>query len=337
MEVITLSHGNGGEDTHKLIEEIFYKYFNSDILLQKSDGGILGELIGEVVTTTDSFVVDPIFFSGGDIGKLSVCGTVNDLAVMGATPLFITVSFIIEEGLLISDLELIVKSMSNTINDVGIKVVAGDTKVVERGRGHKIYINTTGIGVIGENTYKVDGKGIAKGDKIIISGTIGDHGMAIMSEREFLGVDGEIESDCACLNGMIREVLEISKNIKIMRDPTRGGLATTLKEIVNMANMSILINEEEIPINDEVKNFSDMLGFDPLYIANEGKIILIVSANDAENVVQKMKKNILGKESRIIGEVIDDDRSKKNLYLKTSLGAIRILHMAQGELLPRIC
>lgn len=335
MEVITLSHGSGGEDTHKLIEDIFYKYFKSDILLQKGDGGILGKLQGEIVATTDSFVVDPIFFPGGDIGKLSVCGTVNDLAVMGATPLFITVGFIIEEGLLIKDLEKVVKSMSETINEVGVKVVAGDTKVVEKGRGHKIYINTTGIGVIGSDTYKVSGEGIRHGDKIIISGTIGDHGMAIMSQREFLGVDGDIKSDCACLNFLIKDILETSKSIRIMRDPTRGGLATTLKEIVELSNKSILINEDDIPVNEDVRNFSDMLGFDPLYVANEGKIVLIVESKDAESVVDKMRKNCLGKDSKIIGEVIDDNRNK--LYLKTSIGAIRVLHMAQGEMLPRIC
>lgn len=335
MEFITLSHGSGGEDTHKLIEDIFYKYFNSDILLQRGDGGILGELKGDIVTTTDSFVVDPIFFPGGDIGKLSVCGTVNDLAVMGATPLFITVGFIIEEGLLLSELETIVKSMSKTINEAGIKVVAGDTKVVEKGRGHKIYINTTGIGVIGTEEYEVSGNYMKSGDKIILSGTIGDHGMAIMSEREFLGVNGEIKSDCACLNYLIKDILDTSKNVRIMRDPTRGGLATTLKEIAELANKSLLINEEVIPVKDEVRSFCDILGFDPLYVANEGKIVLVVESNDAEKVLKKMKNNCLGVDSEIIGEVMDDSRN--NVYLKTYLGAIRVLNMAQGEMLPRIC
>ena len=335
MKKITLSHGSGGEETHKLIENLFYKYFNNDILLQESDSSIINEIKGKIAITTDNFVINPIFFNGGDIGKLSVCGTVNDLCMSGATPLYITVSFIIEEGFLIEDLEKIVKSIGDTSKYTNVKIVAGDTKVVERGKCEKIYINTTGIGLIKENDYIVDGSNINPGDKIIVSGTIADHGISIMSSREFFQVENEIKSDCSPLNYLVGDIMNSSKNIKIMRDPTRGGIANTLKEIVNKVGKSILINEEDIPVKEEVMNFCEMLGLDPLYVANEGKLICIVGKEDASKVLDVMRSNKLGVEANIIGEVIEDKKS--NLYLKTQLGATKVLQMAQGELLPRIC
>lgn len=335
MKKITLSHGSGGEETHKLIKNLFYKYFNNNILLQENDSSIINEIKGKIAVTTDSFVINPIFFNGGDIGKLSICGTVNDLCMSGATPLYITVAFIIEEGFLIEDLEKIVKSIAQTAKYTNVKIVAGDTKVVERGNCEKIYINTTGIGVIKESDYIVDGSNINIGDKIILNGTIADHGISIMSNREFFQVESEIKSDCAPLNYLVRDIMNTSKNIKIMRDPTRGGLANTLKEIVNKTSKSIILNEEDIPIKDDVESFCEMLGLDPLYVANEGKLICIVDKDDAPKVLESMRNNEFGKEAVIIGEVIEE--TKSNLYLKTSLGSTKILHMAQGELLPRIC
>lgn len=335
MKKITLSHGSGGEETHKLIKNLFYKYFNNNILLQENDSSIINEIKGKIAVTTDSFVINPIFFNGGDIGKLSICGTVNDLCMSGATPLYITVAFIIEEGFLIEDLEKIVKSIAQTAKYTNVKIVAGDTKVVERGNCEKIYINTTGIGVIKESDYIVDGSNINAGDKIILNGTIADHGISIMSNREFFQVESEIKSDCAPLNYLVRDIMNTSKNIKIMRDPTRGGLANTLKEIVNKTSKSIILNEEDIPIKDDVESFCEMLGLDPLYVANEGKLICIVDKDDAHKVLESMRNNEFGKEAVIIGEVIEEIKS--NLYLKTSLGSTKILHMAQGELLPRIC
>ncbi|WP_270940651.1 hydrogenase expression/formation protein HypE [Romboutsia lituseburensis] len=335
MKKITLSHGSGGEETHKLIKNLFYKYFSNNILLQENDSSIINEIKGKIAVTTDSFVINPIFFNGGDIGKLSICGTVNDLCMSGATPLYITVAFIIEEGFLIEDLEKIVKSIAQTSKYTNVKIVAGDTKVVERGNCEKIYINTTGIGVIKESDYIVDGSNINIGDKIIVSGTIADHGISIMSNREFFQVESEIKSDCSPLNYLVRDIMNTSKNIKIMRDPTRGGLANTLKEIVNKTSKSIILNEEDIPIKDDVESFCEMLGLDPLYVANEGKLICIVDKDDAPKVLESMRNNEVGKEAVIIGEVIEE--TKSNLYLKTALGTTKILNMAQGELLPRIC
>lgn len=334
MDRIMLSHGSGGEETHKLINELFYKYFKNDILLQQNDSSIINEIKGQIAITTDSFVINPIFFEGGDIGKLSVCGTINDLSMSGAKPLYITVAFIIEEGLLISDLEKIVKSIADTASLAKVSVIAGDTKVVDKGRCDKIYINTTGVGFI-DYSKSIDGTNVEVGDKIILSGTIGDHGISIMSQREYFQVENSIKSDCACLNELVENMLSTSNNIKIMRDPTRGGLATTLKEIVNTTNKSILINEASIKIKEDVRNFSEILGLDPLYIANEGKLICIVKNEDAPKVLKTMKESKLGKDASIIGEVINSDNA--NLYLKTELGATKILQMAQGEILPRIC
>ena len=334
MDRIMLSHGSGGEETHKLINDLFYKYFKNDILLQQNDSSIINEIKGQIAITTDSFVINPIFFEGGDIGKLSVCGTINDLSMSGAKPLYITVAFIIEEGLLISDLEKIVKSIADTASLAKVSIIAGDTKVVDKGRCDKIYINTTGVGVI-DYSKSIDKTDIQVGDKIILSGTIGDHGISIMSQREYFQVENSIKSDCACLNELVENMLSTSNNIKIMRDPTRGGLATTLKEIVNTTNKSILINEASIKIKEDVRNFSEILGLDPLYIANEGKLICIVNSEDATKALKTMKENKLGKDASIIGEVINSDNA--NLYLKTELGATKILQMAQGEILPRIC
>ncbi|TCO74623.1 hydrogenase expression/formation protein HypE [Marinisporobacter balticus] len=335
MEIITLSHGSGGKTTHKLIENLFYKNFKNDILLQKNDSSILQKMNGKVAVTTDSFVIKPIFFLGGDIGKLSICGTINDLAVSGAKPMYITVGFIIEEGLEIGILEKIVMSMAKMAKQANVKVIAGDTKVVEKGSVDKIFINTTGIGLIEDRQLYLCANNIQEGDKVIISGSLGDHGMCIMSQREELGLDANIKSDCNLLNTLIKDILNTSKNIRIMRDPTRGGLATTLNEIIAHSNRSIVLNEKDIFIKEEVMSMCQMLGFDPLYVANEGKVVVIVSKDDANKVLDTMRGDPLGKNATIIGEIIDDNKNR--VYLKTDIGGTRILNMHDGELLPRIC
>ena len=335
MEVITLSHGSGGKATNKLIENIFYKYFNNDLLNQKNDSTVLPEINGRLSFSTDSFVVNPIFFEGGDIGKLAICGTVNDIAMSGAKPLYISVGFIIEEGLPLNDLEKIVKSMSDTAKEANIKIVTGDTKVVEKGSVDKIYINTTGIGVIEENEINIGGDKVEDGDVIIVSGTLGDHGMCIMNLREELGFDNNIKSDCTLLNKLISEILSVSKNIKVLRDPTRGGVATTLNEIIEHSKISMEITEDSIPVKDEVKAMCDILGLDPLYIANEVKLIVVVDKNDSDKVLEVIKKNPIGVDASIIGHAIKDGKNK--LYLKTTIGGKRIVNMPEGELLVRIC
>ncbi|WP_346866952.1 MULTISPECIES: hydrogenase expression/formation protein HypE [unclassified Clostridium] len=335
MEVITLAHGSGGEETYKLIKNVFLRYFNNDILKEQGDSAILDMIKGKIAITTDSFVVDPLFFKGGDIGKLSICGTVNDLCVSGATPLYISAGFILEEGLELKDLEKIVKSMADTANKIGVKIVTGDTKVVQSGKGHKVYINTTGIGYIEKNNYQLNINEIKEGDVIIISGTIGDHGTSIINERENLDIESGLKSDCAALNELTKAIMDTSNEIRIMRDPTRGGLANTLKELVNTSGKSMEIWQKDIPIREDVRNFCDLLGFDPLYMANEGKLICIVSNKDAHRVLNVIKSNSLGREGAIIGKVLDDGKSK--LYLKTYIGGTKVLGMLQGELIPRIC
>lgn len=335
MEVITLACGNGGEESSKLISDLFYKYFKNSELIKGNDASIIDINNERIAISTDSFVIKPIFFKNGDIGKLSVCGTINDLAVSGAIPKYITVAFVIEEGFLIKDLERIVISISNEAKKNDVFIIAGDTKVVERGSCDGIYINTTGIGILPKDREVLDYKNIKSGDKIIVSGTIGDHGTSIMCEREELGVNSEIKSDCASLYKLTKEILKCSNNIRIMRDPTRGGLATTLKELVDSSRMSMRINEEDIPINDGVYSICDMLGLDPLYIANEGKLICIVSKEDSTEVLDVMKSLKVGENAKIIGEVLEE--SKKKLYYKTIIGSERILEKAKGEQIPRIC
>ena len=335
MEIITLAHGSGGKTTNKLIDKLFYKYFNNELLSQKNDSTVLPFINGKIAMSTDSFVINPIFFEGGDIGKLSICGTVNDICMSGAKPLYISVGFIIEEGLSINDLEKIVQSMAKTANEAGVKIVTGDTKVVEKGSCDKIYINTTGIGIIEEDNKYLSGDKVKPGDKVIISGTLGDHGMCIMNKRENLGFESNIKSDCCLLNELIKDILSVSKNVRVLRDPTRGGLATTLNEIIEHSNVSIEIQEDKIPVKEEVAAMCDILGMDPLFIANEGKLVVIVDKNDADNVLSIMKKNPVGKASVLLGEVINDGKNK--LYLKTNIGGKRIINMPEGEILVRIC
>lgn len=335
MEIITLAHGSGGRATNKLINDIFYKYFNNDFLAQKNDSTVVPALGNKLAITTDSFVINPIFFPGGDIGKLSICGTVNDIVMSGAKPMYITVGFIIEEGLSIDDLERLVKSMAETAKEAGITIVAGDTKVVEKGKGDKIFINTTGVGVIEDNNYYLSGDSLKEGDKIIISGTIGDHGICILNKRKDMNFGMEVESDCGLLHTLVRDILEVSNGVRVLRDPTRGGVATTLNEFAKESNVTIEVLEEALPVKGEVSSMCDILGLEPLYIANEGKLLVAVTGEDCEKVLQAMRNNPMGKEASIIGEVVSGSNGK--VYLKTEIGGKRILTMPEGELLVRIC
>ena len=331
---ITLAHGSGGKLTHELIRQLFLPNFSNEALSQLGDSAILQFNGARLAFTTDSYVVKPLFFPGGDIGRLAVSGTINDLAVVGAKPMFLSAGFIIEEGFEMSLLEKVVNSMKETAAVAGVEIVTGDTKVVERGSVDNLYINTCGIGVV-NNGINLSISRIEIGDKIIISGTIADHGLAVISERESLGFSPSIKSDCAPLSGLIGRLINSGANIKFMRDPTRGGLATTLNEIVNTKKYGILINEQNIPINNNVRALCEILGYDPLYIANEGKVVIVASANDAAKVCDILKEDDLGKDAEIIGEALKEPQGK--VCLKTVIGGTRIIDMLVGDQLPRIC
>lgn len=333
---ILLGHGSGGKLSHDLISDLFVKYFSNDILDAQSDAAIIPVSTQNIAFTTDSFVVDPIFFPGGNIGKLAVAGTVNDIAVSGAKPLYLSASFIIEEGLVLSELEKIVKTMADEAQKAGVKIVTGDTKVVNRGKCDKVFINTTAIGVIEpENVHIGSGKKIKPGDKIIINGSLADHGMCIMAAREDLQFSADIVSDCACLNGLIAEALATSSSIHFMRDATRGGLATVLCELAINAGVGIEIKEDNLPVRENVRGICELLGFDPMYVANEGKVLIVVAAEDAENVLNVIKKNEFGKEAAIIGEIVGEHQRKA--WITTGIGGRRIIDMLAGDQLPRIC
>ncbi len=333
--IITLAHGSGGSATLALIENIFKKYFDNEILSAGDDSARLN--IGNarnIVFTTDSFVVTPIFFKGGNIGKLAVCGTVNDLATSGATPLYLSCGFIIEEGFSMNELERIVETMSITARECGVKIVTGDTKVVQKGAVDKIFINTSGIGVLPED-IDISGRNAKMGDKIIISGTIGDHGSCILLERENMGFQAEIKSDCAPLSGLVKDMLEAASDIHVLRDPTRGGVATTLNEIAVQSNVTISIDEEELPIKREVQGVCELLGMEPMYMANEGKLLIFVPGDQAERVLEVIRNNKYGKDASIIGEVINEGEAK--VVLKALSGGTRIIKLLAGDQLPRIC
>ena len=333
---ILLGHGSGGQLSHDLINGLFVKYFDNPTIKDQTDSAILKIDKDLLAFTTDSFVVDPVFFPGGDIGKLAVAGTVNDMAVSGATPLYLSSSFIIEEGFGMEELETIVRSMAEEAKKAGVMIVTGDTKVVDKGKLDKIFINTSGIGELPEKHKNISsGKDIKFGDKIIINGSIGDHGMAILAAREFLNLSSDLKSDCACLNQLIRKAMEASPNIKFMRDATRGGLATVLSELAAEKDFGVQIDESSIPVDEKVKGMCEILGFDPLYVANEGKIVMVVDKDDAKNVIDSLRTDELGRESTIIGEIVGDHPGKA--WIKTIIGGNRILDMLAGEQLPRIC
>ena len=343
-KIIQLSHGDGGIKTGELINNLILGYFGNDILNKLEDSAVLNCGSKKIAYTTDSFVVDPIFFPGGDIGKLSICGTINDLVTTGCTPIALSLAFILEEGFPVSDFKKILSSIKNTINDNNLKIVTGDTKVVEKGSVDKIFINTSGIGFIDDN-MDLSPRRIKAGDKILINGGIAEHGIAILGSRKEFSFKSSIKSDCAPLASLVKDMLSVSKKIHALRDVTRGGLASVLFEMSRASGTSIDIYENEIPIKKEVWGICQFLGLDPLYIANEGKMIVFADKKEAGRVLGAMKKNKYGKDSRIIGEVTEEyvksTISRKsyegNVVLITRLGTRRTLDLQYCEQLPRIC
>jgi len=328
-----LAHGSGGKLAHDLIEKVLVKPL-SNPLLDRLDDSAVFSCSGRLAFTTDSYVVNPIFFPGGDIGRLAVCGTVNDLSMVGATPLYLSLAFIIEEGLSLGELERVLVSVQAAAREAQVQIVTGDTKVVNKGSADKLFVNTAGVGVVPEG-IDISGSNARPGDKVILSGTIGDHGIAVLSQREGIGFSTRLESDCAPLNGLVAEMMAASRRIHAMRDPTRGGLATTLNEIASQSRVGIRIEEEKVPVCDEVRGACEMLGIDPLYVANEGKLVALMHPEDAEAVLGKMRHHRHGKNAAIIGEVRPDHPGR--VVMKTTLGASRIVDMLVGDPLPRIC
>lgn len=330
---ILLAHGSGGKLAHELVEKGFVKALANPLLARLDDSAVF-DFSGRLAFTTDSYVVSPIFFPGGDIGKLAVCGTVNDLAMSGARPLYLSLAFIIEEGFSQSELNKVVDSVRKAAVEAGVEIVTGDTKVVPRGSADRLFINTAGVGIIAEGV-DISGSNARAGDRVILSGTIGDHGIAVISQREELSFSTNLKSDCAPLGGLVADMLNASPNIHCLRDPTRGGLATSLNELAKQSKVSIRIEEEKVPLREEVLAACEMLGFEPLYVANEGKLVAIVPPDDADKVLKAMRKNRYGKEAAIIGEVGAEKPGR--VVMKTALGASRIVDMLTGDLLPRIC
>jgi hydrogenase expression/formation protein HypE len=333
-EKIGLSHGAGGKLSLELVSGLFRENFDNRILNRLEDSAILDLRGQKVAFTTDSYVIHPLFFPGGDIGKLAVCGTVNDLAVMGAKPQALSCAMIIEEGLDKSVLEKIVLSMKKTAQAAGVQIVTGDTKVVEKGKTDQIFINTSGMGLVRSGIHLGKEK-IKVGDRIIISGTIGDHATAVLSSRAGLEFKTRIKSDCTFLSDLIGSILRFEDRIRFMRDPTRGGLASVLNEMVMGEAKGVLLKEERIPVKNEVKGFCELLGYDPLYLANEGKVIIVTAPQVAEKVLTILRKNPKGKDAQIIGEITD--RFKGRVGVNTKFGGTRVVDMLAGEQFPRIC
>lgn len=332
---IVLGHGSGGKLTAELVEKVFLPAFANPVLAKLDDQAVVQINGSRLAFTTDSFVVTPIFFPGGDIGSLAVNGTVNDLAMSGARPLYLAAAFILEEGLAAEDLRRVVASMRDAAQVAGVQLVTGDTKVVNRGKGDKIFITTTGLGVI-DGPVNISADRAKPGDKIILSGFVGDHGMTIMSQREGLEFEGAIESDCAALHGLVNAMLEAGgQGIHCLRDPTRGGVATTLNEIAARSQVGMRLQQRTIPVRESVQSACELLGLDPLYVANEGKLVAIVAAEVAEAVLTQMRGNPLGVEAAIIGEVVADHFGM--VLMTTEIGGTRVLDVMFGEQLPRIC
>ena len=335
-KTILLSHGSGGTQSRRLIRDLFFRAFDNDILNRESDSALCTISSENLAFTTDSFVVDPLFFPGADIGKLAICGTVNDLSVSGAVPKYLSAAFIIEEGLDYEILEKVVNSMAETAKQAGIQVVTGDTKVVNRGKCDRLFITTTGIGELRPEHRPIStGETVEPGDKILINGFIADHGCAVISARNELKVEANIESDCAPLNALIQVVLAAGIRVKFMRDATRGGLATVLAEMVQGRPFGAELIEDEIILRENVRGMCEFFGFDPLYVANEGKVVMIIHPEDAEKAVSLMRKNAFGEHTRIIGEVVDGHHGKA--ALQTQIGGKRVIDMIAGDQLPRIC
>ena len=331
---VDMTHGSGGRAMAQLIEELFIKHFDNDLLRQGNDQALFTPPEGRLVMSTDGHVVSPLFFPGGDIGSLSVHGTINDVSMSGARPLYLAAGFILEEGFALADLERIVASMAEASRAAGVPVVTGDTKVVERGKGDGVFITTTGFGVVPEG-LDISGAHARPGDVILVSGPIGDHGVAIMSSRENLAFETAIVSDSAALHGLIADMVAAVPDIHCLRDPTRGGLAATLNEIAFQSRVGMRLEEDDIPLRPEVDAACELLGLDPLYVANEGKLVAICPANKAEALLNVMQAHELGREAAIIGEVIEDDMGF--VTMDTGFGGTRIVDWLAGEQLPRIC
>ena len=333
---VDLGFGAGGRAMAQLIAELFARAFANDFLARGDDGAVLpAPAPGErLVMATDAHVVSPLFFPGGDIGSLSVHGTINDVAVMGARPLWLSASFILEEGFPLADLKRIVESMAAAAKEAGVPVVTGDTKVVEQGKGDGVFITTTGVGIVPEGV-SLSGDQARPGDKILVSGTLGDHGMAIMAERESLGFSAPIQSDTAALHGLIETLLASGAKVRVLRDPTRGGLATTLNEIARQSKVGMMLQEKALPVNPEVAAACEFLGLDPLYVANEGKLVVIVAPEDEEKALAALRSHPLGARATAVGSVHED--AHHFVQMTTAFGGKRIVDWLTGEQLPRIC
>ncbi len=331
---VDMSHGGGGRAMAQLVEELFMRYLDNDLLSQGNDQAAFDVEAGRMVMSVDGHVISPLFFPGGDIGSLAVHGTINDVAMSGAKPLYLSAGFILEEGFPLADLERIVVSMAVAARDAGVPVVTGDTKVVERGKGDGVFITTTGIGVVPKGV-NISGDLAEPGDKILVSGTIGDHGVAIMSSRENLSFETSIQSDSAALHGLVADLVASVGSVHCLRDPTRGGLATTLNEIAGQSGVGMRLFEDSIPVKPAVNAACELLGLDPLYVANEGKLVAIVPASEAERALEVLRTNPLGSGAAIIGEVVDDEHGF--VQMETSFGGSRVLDWLSGEQLPRIC
>ena len=330
MSTIEIGHGSGGSLTKDLIEKVFLKYLKSEELMPLEDAAYIHLKQTNTAITTDSYVVRPLFFPGGNIGKLSVCGAVNDLLVSGAVPEYLSVGFIIEEGFPLDDLERILKSIKDTAENAGVRVVTGDTKVVEKNKCDGIYINTTGLGELVIPLFLMD---VSDGDIVIITGTVGDHGTAVALARDELHIDTLVKSDCASLHELLIPLFDI-EGLKWMRDPTRGGVATALAELSEKTGLGVEVFEEKVPVREDVRFISDMLGYDPLYIANEGKALIITSPEAADRIIDNLKKHPLGRDASVIGRVTSNFN---RVRLKTRIGGERVLDLLEEELLPRIC
>ena len=331
---IVLAHGSGGKLSARLMQEVVLPHFRNALLEPLHDGALFSVGDARLAFSTDSYVISPIFFPGGDIGRLAIHGTVNDLSMCGAKPLHLSVGFILEEGLPMDDFRRIVASMREAADEAGVTLVTGDTKVVDRGKADKIFINTSGIGVVAKGV-NIDPKRAKPGDKILLSGEIATHGIAIMSVREGLEFETEIASDTAPLNGLVQAMLATGKDIHVLRDPTRGGVTSALSEITQAAGTGMILDEARIPINEAVKGACEILGLDPLYVANEGKLLAIVPADGADAVLAAMRAHPLGREAALIGEVTADHAGF--VMMKTRIGGTRVVDMLSGEQLPRIC
>ena len=333
-DLVDMTHGAGGRATARLVDDLFLKAFHNEWLEQRDDNAQFSVFDGRMVMATDAHVISPLFFSGGDIGSLSVHGTINDIVMSGARPLHLAASFIIEEGFPLSDLKRIVYSMAEAAQKAHVAIIAGDTKVVERGKGDGVFITTTGVGVV-PTGLNIAGANAKPGDAILVSGTMGDHGVAIMSQRQNLEFISPIQSDTASLEGLVAHMVQHVPDIHCLRDPTRGGLATCLNEIAQQSQVGMQIQEAAVPIQEPVKGACELLGLDPLYVANEGKLIAICPANRAETLLQCMRQHPLAKETAIIGQVTEDSRG--NVQLDTAFGGRRIMAWLSGDQLPRIC